>query len=75
MEGFHRFFFPAPVRIKSEAPADLRMAVEGKAVEGMVVGGMAVSAVAVSERGPKALDRAGAERDSELSHASEPHNA
>ena len=51
------------------------MAVEGMAVEVMVVGGMAVSAVAVSERGPKALGRAGAERGSGLSHASEPHNA
>ena len=51
------------------------MAVEVMAVEGMVVGGMAVSAVAVSERVPKALGRAGAERGSELSRASEPRNA
>ena len=69
-EGFHRFFFPAPCRIKSEAPADLRMAVEG-----MALGGMAVSAVAVSERVPEAQGRAGAERGSGLSRASEPHNA
>ena len=51
------------------------MAVEGKAVEVMAVGGMALSAVAVSERVPKALGRAGAERGSGLSHASEPHSA
>ena len=51
------------------------MAVEGMAVEGKAVEGMAVSAVAVWERGPEALGRAGAERGSGLSHASEPHNA
>ena len=70
MEGFHRFFFPAPVRIKSEALGDLTMAVEGMAVEGM-----AVSAVAGLERAPGALGRAGAGRGSEPSRAAEPHNA
>lgn len=65
MEGFHRFFFPAPFRIKSEALGDSTMAVEG----------MAVSAVAGLERAPGALGRAGAGRGSEPSRASEPHSA
>ena len=75
MERFHRFFFPAPFRIKSEALEDLTMAVEGMAVEGMAVEGMAVSAVAGLERAPGALGRAGAGRGSEPSRASEPHSA
>ena len=70
MEGFHRFFFPAPFRFKSEALGDLTMAVEGMAVEGM-----AVSAVAGLERAPGALGRAGEGRGSEPSRASEPHSA